>query len=384
MDESVPGGVVIEPVDDGARRSSVRRRRWVVAALAVGVVVGLVGTFWRMPYYTLSPGSLRNTAPLVAVEGAPTYTDDGEIGYLTVSFAQATPFGLVRAWVDDDIEVLDEDAALGGRGLDENRALNARLMDNAKATATAVALDALGYEVALLGTGAGIVAVEAGTPAEGALEAGDVVVGIDGDPVATSADLTAAVAARSPGTTVVLDVEPHDAGSLTPADAEVTPVVEQVTLTLAARPTEPTVAYLGVRSTTRDATWDLPFEITVDSGNVVGPSAGLAFTLGIIDTLTPGSLSGGAVVAVTGTITPSGDVGVVGGVSQKAATAIGAGAEVYLVPTPELSAAEGRAGDAMEVVGVATLLDALEALAAITGDRSVLTLVTANLADGVG
>lgn len=359
-----------------------RRRRLLAVAVAVGVVAALVGTFWRLPYYTLSPGSLRNTPPLIAVDGAPTYTDDGEIGYLTVSFAQATPFSLVRAWVDDDIEVLDEESALGGRNLDENRALNAQLMDNAKETATAVALDALGYDVTLRGTGALIVAVESAAPASSALAAGDVVVAIDGEPVATSVELTDAIAARSPGATVVLDVEAHDTASLAPAGAATTPVVDKVTVTLGARPTDQAVAFLGVRSTTRDAAWDLPFQVDVDSGNVVGPSAGLAFTLGIIDVLTPGSLTGGNIVAVTGTIAPSGEVGLVGGVSQKAATAIGAGAEFYLVPTPEVSEAQDRAADAMQVTGVSTLLEALEALADLTGDRSVVDRVATNLADG--
>ena len=383
MDESVPGAPQPDLPDDGARRGLSRRHRRLAALVAVGVVVGLLGTFWRLPYYTLSPGSLRNTPPLITVEGAPTFTDDGELGYLTVSFAQATPFSLVRAWIDDDIEVLDEATALGGRNLDENRALNARLMDNAKETATAVALDALGYDVELLGTGAAIVAVESETPAAGVLEVGDVVVGIDGTVVGTSGELTAAITALAVGTEVTLEVERHDAGSVAPEGTEPAPVVEQVALTLGARPDDPAVAYLGVRSATRDGTWDLPFEVSVDSGNVIGPSAGLAFTLGIIDVLTPGSLTGGRVVAVTGTISPGGDVGVVGGVAQKAATAIGAGAGVYLVPAVELEAAEGRSAGAMEVVGVGTLLDALEALAEITGDRSVLDRVAANLAEPV-
>ncbi len=379
MDESVPVAGQPEPLRRDERARSVGRRRWLAAVLAAGVAVVLVGTFWRLPYYTLSPGSLRNTAPLVTVEGAPTFTDDGEIGYLTVSFAQTTPFGLVRAWVDDDIEVLDEDAALGGRDLDENRALNAQLMDNAKETATAVALDALGYDVELLGTGAVIVGVEAGTPAADTLTVGDVVVGINGVAVTTSSALTDEVLSLPVGASVVLDVQRHSEASVAPEGAVGEPDVEQVTLTLGARPDDPTRAFLGVRSATRDATWDLPFEVDVDSGNVIGPSAGLAFTLGIIDVLTPGSLTGGEVVAVTGTIAANGDVGIVGGVSQKAATAIGAGAGVYLVPEAEVAAAEGRGGDELEVVGVATLLEALEALANITGDRSVLDLVTANL-----
>jgi PDZ domain-containing protein len=108
----------------------------------------------------------------------------------------------------------------------------------------------------------------------------------------------------------------------------------------------------------------------------------LAFTLAVIDVLTPGNLTGGSTVAVTGTISPSGQVGRVGGVPQKAAAAMGAGATVYLVPVDEAEQARRRAGDAMEVVPVATLDEALAYLATISGDTSVVDMVAANRAAG--
>jgi PDZ domain-containing protein len=386
VDQSVPVGTghdVGPPGPDpalvgapGHRRS----RRWRLStAVAIAVVVALVGTFWRMPYYTLSPGSLRATQSLIAVEGAATYPDDaGEVGYLTVTFGQSTPFGLLRGWLDDDIEVLTEFEALGGRDRDENRQVNQQLMNNAKDTAVAVALDALGYDVAVVGSGAVVVGVEPGTPAAGVLELGDTVVSVNGAAVGTSVEFTTQMAGSAPGDTVVLGVQRHDAGTpaLAPADGG-TPVAVEVPVTLAARPDDPAAGYLGVRTTTRDIAYNLPFAVTIDSGNVIGPSAGLAFTLGVIDMLTPGNLTGGAVVAVTGTIAPSGAVGPVGGVPQKAAAAIDAGATVYLVPPDEFDQAVARAGSAMEVVAVASLDEALAALARITGDDSVVQLVAA-------
>jgi PDZ domain-containing protein len=94
---------------------------------------------------------------------------------------------------------------------------------------------------------------------------------------------------------------------------------------------------------------------------VSGPSAGLAFTLAIIDQLTPGSLTGGKKVAVTGAINDDGTVGPVGGVKQKAITARRAGAELMLVPSFEYKDARLRAGN-MKVVAVDTVDDALRAL----------------------
>jgi PDZ domain-containing protein len=100
---------------------------------------------------------------------------------------------------------------------------------------------------------------------------------------------------------------------------------------------------------------------------VGGPSAGLAFSLGVIDVLTPGELTGGERVAVTGTIDGNGDVGPVGGVAQKTAVVVDEGYDVFLVPRSEVEVARRRAGDHVRVVGVDTLREALDALESLGG-----------------
>jgi Lon-like protease len=356
-----------------------RRRGWRITAMAVlvfGVVVA--GSFVRLPYYTVAPGSMRNTEALISVQGAPAYADDaGDLGYLTVSFMQATPFGMVRAWADSDIEVLSESDALGGRGRDENQQINRQMMDNAKDVAAAVALRSLGYDVRVVGSGAVVIRIEPGTPADGVLSPGDTIVGVNDSVVTTSLELTEALGAASPGTEVELEVQRASAamsvhgGGLPAPDLP----TEAVRVTLASWPDDSQRPLLGVQTTTRDLAYDFPFTVTIDSGNVIGPSAGLAFALGIVDVLTPGSLTGDRKVAVTGTIALNGDVGRVGGVPQKAAAAEGAGATVILVPEDEADAARQRVGGRLEVVPVATFTDALEALARISGDRTVLDIV---------
>ena len=108
------------------------------------------------------------------------------------------------------------------------------------------------------------------------------------------------------------------------------------------------------------------------------PSAGLAMALAILDDLTPGDLTGGKRVAVTGTISDDGHVGEIGGIEQKAVAAKSADAQLFIVPKctePEgrsaclhdLARARERSGDT-PVVPVSNLDEALRALRKAGGD----------------
>lgn len=66
--------------------------------------------------------------------------------------------------------------------------------------------------------------------------------------------------------------------------------------------------------------------------DIGGPSAGLMFTLAVVDKLSPGELTGGKFIAGTGTISESGEVGPIGGITHKIRAAKDAGAEVFLTP----------------------------------------------------
>lgn len=118
---------------------------------------------------------------------------------------------------------------------------------------------------------------------------------------------------------------------------------------------------------------ELPFDIQIDSGSIGGPSAGLAFTLTLIDLLTEGELTGGNRVAVTGTITGGGTVGNVGGVAQKAAAAEDEGAAMFIVPIDRVEDAESTTST-LDIVGVSSLDEALAALASLGGDIDELAL----------
>ncbi|HEY5832399.1 S16 family serine protease [Streptomyces sp.] len=114
-------------------------------------------------------------------------------------------------------------------------------------------------------------------------------------------------------------------------------------------------------------------KVRLQLADVGGPSAGLLFTLGIIDKVDGdgrgGDLTGGRTIAGTGTIDASGKVGVVGGVPLKEQAARRDGATVFLVPRDECAAATAELPAGLKLIPVRTLDDTLAALAALNAGR---------------
>ena len=112
--------------------------------------------------------------------------------------------------------------------------------------------------------------------------------------------------------------------------------------------------------------------VTLHLADVGGPSAGLLFTLGVIDTLGDnGDLTGGRTIAGTGTITADGRVGPVGGIPLKTQAAHRDGATVFLVPKAECADARSELPSGMRLVPVTTLGGALKDLKALRGGGTV-------------
>lgn len=336
----------------------------------LGVVVAVTaGTaaVWQVPYYTISPGSVWPTEDLVSVDGADTFASDGQIGFTTVSLSSQRTSALEAflGWLDPAVEVVDEELILGDDTPDENRERQLQYMLDSKQQATAVALETLGYDVARP-SGARVLDVDPTLPAADILEVGDVIVGLDGEPIEAWDEVVAGIAAHQPGDEVTLDIErPTDATDTDPEELT-------VSATLAGRPPpdDPSLPVLGIIGT--DAVvFDFPFEVDIDSGAVGGPSAGLAFTLALLDVLTPEDLTGGQLVATTGTISLDGTVGPVGGVAQKTVAARRAGVDLFIVPSVELDEATAVAGD-MDVAAADTIEEALAALEQVGVDTDEL------------
>jgi len=202
-------------------------------------------------------------------------------------------------------------------------------------------------------------------PADAFLDPGDEFVSVHGAPILTRDDLTRVLQQFEPGDTV--DVVVRRGGNGTAADPgeELAGTVELIESS-----DEPGRPLFGL--ITADTTQvKIPFAIDIDTGRVGGPSAGLAFTLTLLDELTPGELTGGHDIAVTGTIDVNGNVGPIGGLRQKAVAVRSAGATAFIVPaaqSPEdLAIARKIMGDD-NVFPVATVDEALEVLAGFGGN----------------
>jgi PDZ domain-containing protein len=236
-------------------------------------------------------------------------------------------------------------------------------MEGATSSASVVALRHLGYQVKENDLGAQLYQVAPGSPAAtSGLQCNDIVVAINSKPVHTASDLGAAIRAGAPGQNVRVTVQREGPGGK----------LQTKTLTARLGPTPASVApgragqpFLGVVSSTR-STYTFPFDVTIDVGNIGGPSAGLALTLATLDILSNGDLTGGHRVAATGTIGLDGTVGDVGGVAQKAVAVRRAGAQVFLVPADELKDAQSQAGS-MKVYPVKNLQQALDILKGLGG-----------------
>jgi PDZ domain-containing protein len=213
-------------------------------------------------------------------------------------------------------------------------------MDQSKLDAAYVVLDALTEYPEDHGEGAVIESVFEGCAAEGELFPGDVVHAIDGADVDGVDDARRAIDAVPSGQQLTFDVT---------ADGD----AESVSL-LRAPCGGRNEALVGVSMI--DA---FPFDVRISSGEIGGPSAGLAWALGLYDLMTPGDLADGRTIAVTGQIALDGTVFPIGAPDEKVVAAASAGATVLILPEDNLAEARSIGDRGVELVPVGSFEDAL-------------------------
>lgn len=364
--------IVDEPTESSPEYPARRQRRFpkwplvlAVLLLAVGVAIAAAWPI-NVPYYTLSPGPVYDTTDFIAVsdEDAPTGDAAGELFFLTVALQEANVFEWAAAQVSPKVDLAPrQNIRPDGTSREELRQLNLDRMNQSKRNAQFVALTALGYEPTMIGTGALVVGTIEGTGADGVVMAEDVIIAIDGQPVGFRDDVTALVADKEIGDSMDITVErPTDGVGQTELAGPDGAEVETLDLTIVLGPhiNDPATPMIGIEVVNNEPIVEFPIEINMDSKNIGGPSAGMMFTLEIINQLTPGyDLTGGRRIAGTGTISNDGTVGPIGGVKQKVYAAIDAGATVVFIPADNYPDAVEAADGNIEVVKVETIDDPL-------------------------
>ena len=328
------------------------------AAGVLVVVLSAVAALLPVPYVALSPGPTTNTLgsvgddDLIRIEGRRTYPTEGHLDLTTVSVlgGPRQRMDIVTAlagWLDDEVAIVPEEQIYPDEeSAEEVERQSAAEMTESQENATTAALRQLDIPVT---TRVLVDSLSEGSPSRGKLRPGDEVLEVDGRPATGGARLRELITARDPGEPVDITVR-RDGQQL------------QTTITTADADGRAIVGIL-----TRDEA-DYPFSVEISLRDVGGPSAGLMFALGIVDKLTPGALTDGRFVAGTGTIDDEGNVGAIGGITQKMVGANAAGATEFLVPAGNCEEAVDTAPGVLRLVKVETLAGAVSALEALAKD----------------
>lgn len=325
----------------------------IVAAFLLAAGVMVWATSAPSDDFAFVPQAATPVADVLVVEDAPPPPPgSGRVFYSSVGIRHATLF---ESWfgVDDGGRLVSEEEFLGPHGSREmeNRIMDLT-MDASQANAVLVAARALGVPAALESDGNLVILVdEEGPYAAAGGKFGDVIIAIDGKPATTLDEAKAIITAEPVGHEFAIDIIRDD---------------EPMTLTATTvmGPDDAPIIGVGLRPDYRVET---PLEVEFTVENVGGPSAGLAFALQIYSAEKEFANLGGLRVAATGAIEEDGSVTSVGGVPQKAIGAGRVNADVFLVPEENVDEARANAPTGVEVVGVASFDEALEALATRAG-----------------
>lgn len=302
-------------------------------------VLAVVAWSVELPYLAYSAGPVADAADAVVAEDVEVYPPHGELLMLTIVSQDVNLFDAVIAGADPTIDLIRKEAVRRPGETDEeyrNRVLEQ--MADSKFISIQVALDRLGHSPEIV-----ITEIVAGVPADAVLQPGDAITVVDGVEVDGLEEIAPLIEAHEPGDVVLIRVE-RDGQAL------------ELQVELVEREDEPGVPMVGV---VLRRLVEPPFPLSLDEGDVGGPSAGLMHALAIIDVLTEGELTKGHVIAGTGTIDLEGTVGPIGGIRQKVPAAEAAGASHILVPQGNYEEALTAEREGIEIVSVASIDEAL-------------------------
>jgi PDZ domain-containing protein len=336
-----------------------------VRTLLVGgvlfVVLFFLAAFIPVPYVIFSPGPTLNTLstdlrgrPIIAITGHPTNPTSGHLNLTTVGVNsnRVTPFRALFGWLQHDREVVPRSSVFPPGQSEEqvNKVDTAQFVDS-QSSATAAAFCQLQYPSAL-----GVVAVIAGTGADGKLKPFDQLLTLNGQSIDTQPKIAAVLAEQTPGETAQVHIK---RASL--------PMTVAVTLS------KPSDGGRGARlGVTVGQQCFAPYQVDLGLADQIGgPSAGLMFALGIMDKVGPTDLTAGRFIAGTGEIQPDGKVLPIGGIQLKMIAARRAGATIFLAPQDNCGDVREATPSGLDVIKVTSLGDAVSDLQASKDGKAV-------------
>ena len=382
MDTSVPfppPTVQNVPMDDGSASETARinRRLWwalpILTVAWIGLIAIIAASLTPLKLWELAPGSAEQVSNRLSFDKAALskvmrYPAKTPVLFVTAFGSKLTALDAFAGALDKDVDVQTYKERYGTSTPTEQQRLGYQSMTTAKQIAEYVAYTRLGLDASFVYGDIIIeelVCLENPGPMSACkqLQLGDTITTLDGEPTPTLLDLAPLMADKKPGDIVTLTIKPANL-------PEGSSLEDVKRIQLIADPDTPTRPIIGfIPADTR--TVQLPFEVDIDTDQIGGPSAGLAFTLALLDELTPGDLMGGVKVAATGTIEEDETVGAIGALAQKAVAVKAAGAKVFLVPKgqseEELADARRAAGPSVRIEPVADLTEALAILESLGG-----------------
>ena len=303
-------------------QAKLRKPRWPVAfavsaALALGV--GVYGWATQSGYFAFLPDQAHPTIDAVDVPGGKPPAPGSGFYFVDVKLLQANL--IEKYWAEYLVHgaslVPTKEILAPGQSESQRVHEDYRAMATSQETAQVVAERAAGLPVKLVGLGAQITDVQPDLPAANAgMAAGDVVTQVNGSKVLNAAQMSSAMTPIKPGQSVALKLSSG----------------KTLTIPTVADPQDKKRAIIGVFIGDAVHIGRIPVHVKFSTAGIGGPSAGLAFSLDIYDSLTGRKLLRGNKVAVTGELALNGGVIPIGGVKQKTIGAIEAGAQTFVVP----------------------------------------------------
>lgn len=317
----------------------------IMLPLAVGA-----GYLLPSPVALVTPGPVEPVDTLITIDGR-SYEPQGRLYLTSLRLTLEPRLGhyLLAQLHADALTVPKEEVVPAGVSREEFHRLSQRLLAESQLIAQAVALREAGYEVRLGNSQVEVVSTIPGTPAEGVLHPGDIIEAVDGESIATTAELVSMVQGRVNGEPLTLRVRRGRQST-------------SVTLRALRGPLDTEGPVLGAVTVTTGLDCRASLEIKVDSGPLAGgPSGGLIYALGIYNALATEDITRGHRVAGAGTLRLNGTIGPTGAVPLKVRAAEDAGAEYFLVAVEDEAVAR-TAARSIEIIPVHTFREALEAL----------------------